>query len=172
VLSKTVKIFIVNTMAIISLNANVLHLSNGVIPGDDKKSKKREDTTRYVIHNQLNAEDCDEDMPDTMDIGFPSHDLYASWDTETAHPYNFNEAFREDSVVIDLLIEGENPFSMPYYGPLTSLFGWRKYRPHYGTDINLETGDLVASCFDGMVRVARFYRGYGNCVIVTFRRSS
>jgi murein DD-endopeptidase MepM/ murein hydrolase activator NlpD len=138
------------------------------VPGDDKKSKaKREDTTKYVIQSELDDDhEGGEDLPDTLEISFPSHDLYATWDTETAHPYNFNEAFKEDSTVICLVNAGENPFVMPYRGPLTSLFGWRKYRPHYGTDINLETGDTVVSSFDGMVRVAKAYRGYGNCVIV------
>ncbi|HOZ88529.1 MAG TPA: M23 family metallopeptidase, partial [Bacteroidia bacterium] len=35
-----------------------------------------------------------------------------------------------------------------------------------GTDIDLETGDQIVSAFDGMVRVAKYYHGYGNCVII------
>jgi murein DD-endopeptidase MepM/ murein hydrolase activator NlpD len=137
-------------------------------PGDDKKGKaKREDTTKFVV-NQPVAEEVteEEETPDTLQIEFPSHDLYATWETNVAHPYKFSEAFKEDSVCIDLVLPEDNGFVLPYRGPLTSLFGWRKYRPHYGTDINLETGDTIVSCFDGMVRVARSYRGYGNCVIV------
>ena len=149
------------------LNSNLLAADAYSTPGDDKKSKKnREDTTKYVIHSEMGPESEDDELPDTLDFSFPSHDLYETWDTETAHPYKFSEAFKDDSVCIALVSEGDNPFSMPFHGPLTSLFGWRKYRPHYGTDINLETGDLVVSCFDGMVRVAKRYRGYGNCVIV------
>src|SRR5574343_1124269 len=50
---------------------------------------------------------------------------------------------------------------------ITSEFGWRKYRPHYGTDIDLEIGDTVVSAFDGMVRIARpKVGGYGNVVII------
>jgi murein DD-endopeptidase MepM/ murein hydrolase activator NlpD len=83
-----------------------------------------------------------------------------------AHPYNFNESFKMDSVVIQLVKEGDGGFVMPFKGGLTSVFGWRKYRPHYGTDIDVETGDQIVSAFDGMVRLAKYCQGYGNCVIV------
>ena len=150
---------------------NVNAISNGFHdgkskPGDDKKSKaKREDTTKFVI-NLENVTENEEESPDTNLILFPSHDLYASWDTLMAHPYKFNESFKSDSVVIQLIANGDGGFSMPIKGPLTSVFGWRKYRPHYGTDIDLETGDQIVSAFDGMVRLAKYCQGYGNCVIV------
>lgn len=136
--------------------------------GDDKKGKvkkEREDTSCVAINDNSLAEQ-EEETPDTCLILFPSHDLYASWDTIAAHPYNFNDAFKSDSVLITLCQEGDGGFVVPFKGNLTSLFGWRKYRPHYGTDIDLETGDQVVAAFDGMVRVAKPYHGYGNCVIV------
>jgi len=136
-------------------------------PGDDKKgkaaAKQKEDTTAYHLSDGITDP---EEGPDTTAITFPSHDLYASWDVNTAHPYKFNESFKEDSVVITLVNPGDNPFSLPYRGNLTSLFGWRKYRPHFGTDISLHTGDTIVSAFDGMVRIAKYYQGYGNCVII------
>ncbi|MBA2612604.1 MAG: peptidoglycan DD-metalloendopeptidase family protein [Bacteroidetes bacterium] len=135
-------------------------------PGDDKKNKiKRDDTTRFVVNNQ-NILEGDEESPDTAQILFPSHDLYATWDTLSAHPYNFNECFKVDSVVIQLTNMGDGGFAMPIKGPLTSVFGWRRYRPHYGTDIDIETGDQIVSAFDGMVRFAKYCQGYGNCVII------
>ena len=137
-------------------------------PDDDKKIKenkqKREDTVKFVI-NQESLLDLSE-TPDTNQILFPSHDLYSSWDSNIAHPYNFDEVFKYDSVVLTLIQFNDNNFVLPYRGNLTSLFGWRKYRPHYGTDIDLETGDEVVSAFDGMVRLAKYYQGYGNCVII------
>lgn len=135
-------------------------------PGDDKKNKaKKDDTTAFVVNNPDCIDEVEE-SPDTTLILFPSHDLYASWDTNAAHPYKFNEMFKEDSVTIELTKEGDNCFVMPFKGRLTSLFGWRKYRPHFGTDIDLETGDTVLAAFDGVVRIARYYHGYGNCVII------
>ncbi len=134
-------------------------------PGDDKKSKaKREDTTHLNINHDALA-DLDE-TPDTTTILFPSHDLYNSWDVNSAHPYKFSESFVGDSAVITLVETEDCNFVLPFKGQLTSLFGWRRYRPHYGTDIMLKTGEQVACAFDGMVRLAKYYSGYGNCVIV------
>jgi murein DD-endopeptidase MepM/ murein hydrolase activator NlpD len=152
--------------AFINLNASSNIFPDEKKPGDDKKAKaKREDTTKFAVHETL-PEDGDDESPDTLQITFPSHDLYSSWDTIAAHPYKFNEAFKEDSVTLQLTGWECSGFKMPVKGPLTSLFGWRKYRPHFGTDINLETGDSVVAAFDGMVRIARPFHGYGNCVIV------
>lgn len=133
-------------------------------PGDDKKAKvKRTDTTSNPVTTIIETE---EESPDTTLILFPSNDLYASWDTNTVHPYNFSDCFRQDSVSICLADIGQS-FVMPYKGMITSQFGWRKYRPHYGTDIDLEIGDTVVSAFDGMVRIAKSHvHGYGNVVII------
>lgn len=167
-LKKLIFILSITCTAFFNLNAGVNFAPDDRNkPGDDKKAKaKREDTTKFVVTQEPITESDIEESPDTNQILFPSHDLYASWDTTAAHPYKFNECFKEDSVVIQLTLEGESSFVVPYKGNLTSLFGWRKYRPHYGTDIDLETGDTVVAAFDGMVRVAKYYHGYGNCVII------
>lgn len=158
-------IYILSITCVAFLNLNAFGFSSPDEknkPGDDKKAKvKRDDTTKVAL-NEENLEGSS----DTTQLLFPSHDLYANWDTTSAHPYNFYEAFKGDSVILTLVNEGDNAFTMPYPGGITSDFGWRRYRPHYGTDINLETGDQVVSCFDGMVRMAKYYYGYGNCVII------
>ncbi len=127
---------------------------------DDKKPK-REDTTRVVFH----SDDVILDAVDSL-LMFPSHDLYGSWDTTVIHPYTFDKDFISDSASIYLLDEWNCGFSLPYKGAVTSAFGWRRRRPHFGTDINLETGDTVLSAFDGKVRIARLNRTYGNVVII------
>ena len=166
-LKKLIYILSITCIGFANLNAISFIPDDRNKPGDDKKAKaKREDTTKMVMTQESIAEVDLDESPDTTQILFPSHDLYTSWDTNTAHPYNFSEAFKEDSVTIFLTQGEDNCFTMPFKGNLTSLFGWRRYRPHYGTDIDLETGDSVVSCFDGMVRVAKFYHGYGNCVII------
>ena len=134
-------------------------------PGDDKKAKaKREDTTCLNI-NQEPIADLEE-SPDTSAILFPSHDLYISWDVDQAHPYKFSECCNDVSVTITLIIPEDCGFVLPFKGELSSVFGWRKYRPHYGVDIKLFTGEKVMAAFDGMVRLAKYYQGYGNCVII------
>jgi murein DD-endopeptidase MepM/ murein hydrolase activator NlpD len=159
-------------------------ISNGITaglydekkPGDDKKGKtKAKDDTSSVSaafvepHNHDGEQEEDDLLmaeSDTTIISFPSNDLYATWDTVMAHPYRFYESFKSDSVELNFILPGENSFVMPFKGRVTSVFGWRKRRPHYGTDVDLVTGDTVVSAFDGMVRIAKVCYGYGNCVIV------
>ncbi len=126
--------------------------------GDDKKNKK-EDTTQ-VVTASVTYDDVDSLLM------FPSHDLYGSWDTASCHPNLFGQQFIGDSATIYLLDEWSCGFTMPVKGPITSDFGWRRRRPHYGTDINLNTGDTVVAAFDGKVRIARYIHGYGNVVII------
>ncbi len=57
-------------------------------------------------------------------------------------------------------------FSTPIKGKVTSRFGPRRYRYHYGTDINLNTGDTVVAAFDGKVRIAAYHYGYGYTVVL------
>ncbi len=163
-------IYIISITCILLMNVSALATSaisdDRNKRGDDKKSKasKREDTTHLAI-NQDALADIDEAV-DTASILFPSHDLYNSWDINAAHPYKFSESFIGDSATIKLVETEDCNFVLPFKGQLTSLFGWRRYRPHYGTDIMLKTGEQVACAFDGMVRLAKYYSGYGNCVIV------
>jgi len=50
---------------------------------------------------------------------------------------------------------------------ITSDFGMRHYRWHYGTDIKLETGDPVLAAFDGIVRIQQYDAGgYGTYVLL------
>lgn len=49
---------------------------------------------------------------------------------------------------------------------ITSPYGWRHRRMHAGVDIKVQTGDNIYAAFDGVVRVARYYGGYGNCIVL------
>ena len=139
---------------------------------DDGKKKvvKRDDSTKTIINTSLlvaTADDHDhEDEEVDSLLAFPSNDLYASWDTATIHPYSFVQCFKKDSALINLTEPTDCGFVLPFNGNVTSEFGWRKRRPHYGTDIDLETGDTVGAAFDGMVRIAKLNRSYGNVVII------
>ncbi|MFM7106673.1 MAG: peptidoglycan DD-metalloendopeptidase family protein, partial [Flavobacteriales bacterium] len=57
-------------------------------------------------------------------------------------------------------------FVYPACGNVTSPFGYRRGRMHYGCDIDLETGDEVQAAFEGMVRISQFHDSYGNVVVV------
>jgi murein DD-endopeptidase MepM/ murein hydrolase activator NlpD len=125
---------------------------------DDKKRKK--DDTTQTVSTSIAYDDVDSLLM------FPSHDLYGTWDTASCHPNLFEQQFPGDSATVYLLDDWNCGFTMPYTGTITSEFGWRRRRPHYGTDIGLHTGDTVVAAFDGKVRIARFMGGYGNVVII------
>jgi hypothetical protein len=73
---------------------------------------------------------------------------------------------KNDTIVISLLSEGDSPFVMPVKGQILSKFGIRHRRMHTGTDIRLNSGDTVRCAFDGRVRLAKKFNGYGNLVLV------
>lgn len=133
-----------------------------------KKAVKRDDTTKLAINPLALVNTSDEHEVEEVDslLAFPSNDLYSSWDTTVIHPYSFAESFKQDSAIVHLTEPTDCGFVLPFNGNVTSEFGWRKRRPHYGTDIDLETGDTVMAAFDGMVRIAKLNRSYGNVVII------
>ncbi|MBQ1408438.1 MAG: peptidoglycan DD-metalloendopeptidase family protein [Bacteroidales bacterium] len=72
-----------------------------------------------------------------------------------------------DEVMLKL-VKDSSEFCFPMKNIITSPYGWRMRwnRPHRGVDILLRTGDSVRSCFPGVVRIAHYMGGYGNCVVV------
>ena len=85
------------------------------------------------------------------------------WDTVNFNPYR-NEIAK---FPIEIKFE-DTTFASPIKKEkvITSRYGWRNGRSHKGIDIDLITGDSVASMLDGIVRFARYSRGHGNVVVV------
>lgn len=73
---------------------------------------------------------------------------------------------KNDTIVITLLEKGDRPFVFPVKGKVISKYGFRGRRMHTGTDIRLNSGDSVLCAFDGRVRLAKRFNGYGNLVLV------
>jgi hypothetical protein len=94
-------------------------------------------------------------------------DLYqAIWDTSRINPYCVDLRTKKDTTHLQLIYDPHCDYSHPVCGEITSEFGMRGYRYHYGIDINLETGDPVFSAFEGTVRVAKYSPTYGFYVIL------
>lgn len=94
---------------------------------------------------------------------------YSSWDSNKIDIYNFDLKSFKDSVSVRLY----DPFfgynwKMPLNStPVTSGFGYRWRKWHYGTDLDLNTGDPVYSGFDGIVRIKSYDRyGYGYYIVI------
>ncbi|MFN7013133.1 MAG: peptidoglycan DD-metalloendopeptidase family protein [Bacteroidia bacterium] len=97
----------------------------------------------------------------------PAWDIYQHWNTEVIHPLRTDLTNLNDTIFIVLKDEEyECDYAHPFFGEVTSDFGPRRYRYHYGIDIKLETGDTVFAAFDGVVRIAKYSKTYGNVVLI------
>ncbi|PCJ89111.1 MAG: hypothetical protein COA57_02545 [Flavobacteriales bacterium] len=119
----------------------------------------------YIVNRPLEIRETIEEFIDTSE--FPADYFYHSWNTINPNPYLPKLSRHDSTVLLDLTKGGgENYFAMPKKGVLTSPFGWREGKSHNGIDIDLEVWDTVVTAFAGMVRVAKFFGGYGRVVVV------
>lgn len=97
----------------------------------------------------------------------PSEAWYGkSWDTLYVRLSRHAKPGVNDTVLLPLLTSDLEKFVMPVPGEVLSEFGWRSGRVHAGIDLRLEKGDSVYCAFDGVVRMSRYFSGYGNIVVV------
>ncbi len=89
-------------------------------------------------------------------------DQYSIWDNSNINPYNVSLVDMKDTVKIDV-----SNYVAPSQKHVTSNFGFRKWRHHYGIDLKVHKGDTVKCAFDGVVRITRYQRrGYGYYTVV------
>jgi murein DD-endopeptidase MepM/ murein hydrolase activator NlpD len=127
---------------------------------DDKGTNTPKDTIPFSID-----EDELTDYNDSV-MNLPSDEVYGSWDTLNIHPYRFDIKQLNETSIIPLCSESSCGYVHPFSGGVTSNFGPRRRRFHYGIDIDLETGDLVGAAFDGKVRIVKKSESYGNVVVI------
>lgn len=103
------------------------------------------------------------DPTDDLMEDHPAEDIYNKiWTSTRLNPYKTPIDSIPDSTIIN--VKG---FVMPWDGHITSKFGPRRYRMHYGTDIKLQVGDSIRAAFDGQVRIVDYEpRGYGHYVVI------
>ena len=125
----------------------------------------------YPLINQINlyvANFKEKAVEEVIDTSlYPADFYYQSWNTSIPNPYKSKELIAEDTL-LHLKLNGgiKGEFVPPIKGVITSKFGWRDGRNHNGIDIDLEVWDTVVASFPGMVRVGRYYGGYGRVVVV------
>lgn len=102
---------------------------------------------------------------DTIDIySNPACALYNySWTSERLNPYRIKIDSLPDSVFVDC-----KDFIYPLRSShVTSSFGMRNYRYHYGIDLGVKLGDTIRATFSGKVRIVDYERkGYGHYVVL------
>lgn len=103
-------------------------------------------------------------IPDTL-FDKPAYDKYQFWDSIIIHPY-VSDLTRLHENIPMVLADSVNKFRCPIVGKTNSDFGWRRWKYHYGIDIDLNTGDSLYSAFDGVVRIVKRSRSYGNVVVI------
>ncbi len=113
--------------------------------------------TVNVYHEMLN------DNSDDLMENHPADDIYNNmWSSDHVNPYKIPIDSMPDSIRIDC-----SHFTVPVPGAVTSEFGPRRYRFHYGIDLRLTVGDTVRAAFSGRVRIIDYEaRGYGHYIVI------
>jgi len=94
--------------------------------------------------------------------GFPME----NWDTLKVNPFNVDFSKFKDTCNLKLVYDNTCDYAHPTCGVVTSEFGFRKTRYHYGIDIDLETGDSVLAAFEGLIRISKYSPSYGYYVVI------
>ncbi len=91
--------------------------------------------------------------------------MLENWDSIAIHIQKTDFTNLQDSIFLPLFdsIEG---YELPHFGEVRSKFGWRRYRYHYGIDTKNQYGEPIFCVFDGIVRIAKRNRTYGNLLVV------
>ena len=103
------------------------------------------------------------------DVAAESEDdiIYASFDNNSIHYYQQKFDYTKITEPIEIKLvneEAKQYYACPFEGKVTSHFGPRRRRWHYGVDLGLRTGQPIKAMFDGKVRIAKRAGAYGNLV--------
>jgi murein DD-endopeptidase MepM/ murein hydrolase activator NlpD len=153
---KALTLFISLVFSISGSIAFAQHLVNEPSGGMDENELE---ATEFMLPPSNSA------IPSIIDIPMLNK-YYKSWDTLCVRRYSEIAPAIGDSISLPLFNDNSTGFVIPVEGSFLSPFGYRGRRVHSGVDIKLEAGDPVGVAFDGVVRMARRYSGYGNCVVV------
>lgn len=130
----------------------VLLYSVNVFAGPEIEAlKTEEDKLNWTINDSIQL--------------IPAYDEYCGFDVVNIWKKKVDLSKSCDTTLLTV-IHDTCDFVSPFVGRLTSDYGWRGSRPHYGVDIKLHRGDSVAVAFEGMVRISQYSRSYGNVVVV------
>lgn len=159
ILTTIVSLFVINQ----NIHAQIKVMA---APGNMKMAAKAFSKTNNVpiadstnIYNEMLNDETDDLMEN-----HPAGDIYGDiWTSDRINPYRVPVSSLPDSISIDC-----SDFVMPVStGRISSRFGPRRYRYHYGIDIALPCGNKVVSSFSGKVRIIDYEpRGYGKYVVV------
>jgi len=125
------------------------------------------DTTSVPYDSTLFLTSSYPSVTETYQI--PAYSLYHQyWDVNHLRSEVLDIPFANDRLMLLLVQEGNHNFVFPCtFEEMVNAYGeTAKGDFHPGVDLALEFPTLVKSCFDGVVRMAKFYGDYGLLVVV------
>lgn len=144
----------------------------------DRRNNKETESYLYQAPFMYDVDEVEEeeeeDMPNIYtldDEGADSEDdiLLEGFDTAAIHLPKLDVNSISEPLVIRLRdnARGEKfTWPTPWSARPSSHFGPRWRRWHYGLDLALPTGEPIYAAFDGVVRISKYNRSYGNLVII------
>jgi murein DD-endopeptidase MepM/ murein hydrolase activator NlpD len=97
----------------------------------------------------------------------PAYGLYQNlWDTLFIRSEKLDIPFFENQIKINLVQEGNLPFTFPISSIVLTSYIKNRGRQHTGIDFAVLKNEPVVSCFDGVVRITKKYSEYGNTVVI------
>ena len=122
----------------------------------------------FSTHSAVPIDTLDKAKIDSslFNIKYPELALDYAMKSNRLNPYGFEVSLLVDSICLTLTDTVHCSFHMPNLGRVNSTFGWRGRRVHSGIDLQLHWGDTVNAAFDGVVRVSKYGKGYGNYIII------
>ena len=121
-----------------------------------------------IFDNSLTADSLGSIL-DSVAVGLfhPADSLYkSSWSHVNITYSSVKLPAQKDTLRIVLKPSPESGFVSPIKGKVISGFGTARRPGHTGADVKLNSGDTVRCAFDGQVRLAKRFSGYGNLVLV------
>jgi len=157
-------IFIISSLLFLSINVNAIiinesdSLKNDTLNTPIPLNKSLNKNGVLTINRfDLFLDSINKSIPDSMP--------FFDWITNDIHQRKFDFSDVQDTLCV-VLNDSSDHYTPPCKGRVTSEFGKRRWRYHYGTDIKLQTGDTVRSAFSGRVRISTYSRTYGNVIVV------
>lgn len=99
----------------------------------------------------------------------PAYNLYQQhWDVKHLRSKELKIPFSDGRIMMILVQASNNPFAVPcVYEDVSQAFGLLPNGAfHPGVDLKVAPQTLVKSCFDGVVRMGRYYGDYGWTVVI------
>lgn len=136
----------------------------------DQKDEPETESYIYQVPFLIeeDEEDEDEEQRQTFslnDEGAESEDeiLWEGFDTAVIHLPKFDVNSIKEPIMVNLT---KFTWPTPWTARPTSHFGPRRRRFHYGLDLAQPTGEPIYAAFDGVVRISKRNKSYGNLVII------